>query len=87
MTIKKRHDTKQKCPICYNLVIKPNVWVKYHIRYSDPISQTGEITIIACKFCNFTEFCLRNSIITKHKSVLSRIDKVIAFHKRFGIKL
>jgi len=75
---------KDKCPICYKKVAGKNGWCKYHITYKP------EKTILACKFCNFTEFILRNSIKREFGGgVLTpwRVDRVVAYHAKFGVKL
>jgi len=71
------------CPICKQFIRKNNFWVKYHIRYNP------EICIVACKYCNFTEFLLRNpSKIDRPRCATPwRVDKVIAYHQKFGIEL
>ncbi len=71
-----------KCPICNQRIKKPNCWVNYHIRYKKPL------IILACKYCNLTEFLIRNEIIKKTKNINNyRIKKVINFQKKFNIKL
>lgn len=78
----------QKCPICRRKVVKPNVWVIYHIRYSPPL------TLLACKYCNFVENCIRNGkpIPFNHRNPYrvnqrSRAEMVVAFHEKVGVKL
>lgn len=50
--------SKKVCPICGKEPAKRGGWVTYHISY-DP-----EITLDACKSCNFLEYLLRH-----HKSI------------------
>jgi len=78
--VKKELDSY--CPICLLKVKKPNNWVNYHIRYDPPL------VIKACKFCNFTEFALRNKLnVSYNKYTLKRIPYVVAYQKKFGIQL
>lgn len=69
------------CPICKNKILGKNVWVMYHIRYNPPL------VILACKFCNFTEFCLRNGIKGTNALTIKRVNKVINYQKKFNIKI
>jgi len=74
---------KKKCPICDFAPSQKNPLVRYHVSY-DP-----EITILACKYCNFTEFLLRNKIdISKFEFIgEQRTKAVIAYHKKYNIDL
>jgi len=79
----KKGDT---CPICLRKVIKPNAWVKFHIKYSP------ELTVLACKYCNFVEFALRTGkpipFVRENpynKFRLTRALRVIQFMGRFDI--
>lgn len=69
---------KTRCPICMLTIRKVlgNRLVEYHIRYEKPI------VILACKFCNYVEFQLRNKIEPRDTY---REKMVRAFHKKFGI--
>jgi len=87
---KKNLTKKEICPICNTKVRKPNEFVKYHLRYSP------ELTIMACKYCNFTEYALRNNkplppcgYAVKYKAYdqLTRASKIIRFHNKLGLKL
>jgi len=71
---------KNKCPICRYFIVAPNVWVRYHVSY-DP-----QIVIMACKYCNYVENCLRNNKPVS-LSQYGRIEKVINYHKKLGFKL
>jgi len=69
------------CPICRYGISGRNQWVKYHISYRP------ELTILACKFCNFTEWSIRNEISIPFGAVDSRKNKVIAFQAKMGYAL
>ena len=70
------------CPICKKKVQKPNTWVVYHVRYDPPI------TIIACKFCNFAEWALRNDVDIRYNRFTNmRVPYVINLQKKFNINL
>lgn len=89
-----------RCPICNFFITSPNCWVKYHVRYpkikgtasyalSLPLRSynkkwTGEIAILACKYCNYTEYCLRNNKQGGSK-VYSRFAKVLKYQAKFGV--
>jgi len=106
----KSKDTRPRCPICGVLFTKKNPPVNYHLRYpiekysanwvyKKPYNSgkewTGELAIIACKFCNFTEYALRNNkplprcaVASRYpQDTLSRADKVIKFHYKLGLKI
>jgi len=73
---------KGVCPICHKKVIRPNSWVRYHVRYN-PV-----IEIYACKFCNFAEWALRKNIpLNYNKWTASRVPFVLAYQKRFNQNL
>jgi len=77
-------NKKSKCPICHKVPTKPNGWVKYHITYKPPK------VILACKYCNYIEWGLRTSHdLSYHRFAYTpyRVMCVIAFQKRFGVKL
>jgi len=80
MKIKRvKNDT---CPICRKPIKGDNTWVRYHIRYEP------ELVILACKYCNFVEYSLRNNIPIPPQAInMHRINKVIALHSRFGVQL
>lgn len=78
------------CPICRSKITKINPMVKYHVRYEPPL------VIFACKFCNFTEYALRNNlnlpfcafVRNRYKdNAKSRAEKVIAFHEKIGVPI
>jgi len=70
------------CPICYKKIIPPNILLEYHIRYTPPL------IIMACKWCNFAEYGLRNNLnLSYNKETVKRIPHVIKFQAKFGIKL
>jgi hypothetical protein len=73
---------KPYCPICKKPVIGKNSWIKYHISYKP------EMTIMACKFCNYTEWLLRNNLSMKyHLECIARSKDVILYQNKFGIKI
>jgi len=82
---------KNTCPICSARVTKKNPLVVYHIRYSPPL------VILACKYCNYTEWALRKksyplpacSIKTNPYKMQSipRAKKVILYHHKLGLKI
>lgn len=63
----------EKCVICGLKIVPPNAWVKYHVRYDPPIC------VLACKYCNYTEFCLRNGRFLS-KETRKRYNKVLEYH-------
>lgn len=74
------------CPICTRKIVKPNVWVRFHVKYFP------EIVILACKYCNLIENCLRNgkpipflkrNDFTPNR--LSRAEKVVQYMGKFNI--
>lgn len=65
----------QKCPICLQKIKKPNVWVRYHIRYSPPL------VVLACRYCNGTERALRRRQPLK-PAYARRAQKVLEFHQK-----
>lgn len=70
------------CIICRKSIVKPNVWVRFHIRY-----KPKEICIIACKYCNFAEFALRTSNFDGvGRQTKKRIPLVIKFFRKFDIQ-
>lgn len=72
------HKIDGICPICQFKIKSPkNVWVKYHISYKP------ELTILACRYCNWTEYNLRNNIKipTTH---FRRTEKLLKFHNKIG---
>jgi len=77
---KKAKTQKSRCPICLLGVFSPNTWVKYHIRYDPPI------VIMACKYCNYVEWAMRNghSLPARHEY---RSRQIVALHQRMGVKL
>jgi len=73
---------KEICPICHKKVTPPNSWVRFHVRYN-PV-----IEIMACKFCNFAEYCLRKNLKLGYNGfTASRMPLVIAYQKKFDITL
>lgn len=70
------------CPICFNKTTKKNPLVIYHIKYKPPL------VILACKYCNYTEFLIRNNIKIISKNInKKRIFKVINYQKKFNINI
>lgn len=81
---------KNLCPICGCSITKKNPLVVYHIRYHPPL------VILACKYCNYTEYSLRKSyplprcaIYTNRYKINSvpRAKKVILYHDKLGLKI
>jgi len=77
-------NTKNKisqdiCVICGLKISPPNYLVAYHIRY-----KPTPLVILACKYCNWTEYCLRNEE-KGGKEVLRRFRQVIRYQSKFGI--
>lgn len=71
-----------KCVICFRRVYKPNILLKYHIRYNPPL------IIIACKYCNYAEKALRTGYLERCGfQTRTRFYRVSLFHKRFKISL
>jgi len=58
-TIKIRRKKGDICPVCQKIMWGKNYWVIYHIRYSPPI------VILACRYCNYTEWAVRNDKINR----------------------
>jgi len=81
MYIKERDKTEEKpCPICFRKITGENCWVKYHVSYKP------EITILACKFCNYVENKLRHNERVSTR-LFSRVKAVILFHNKLGFKI
>ena len=75
------------CPICTRLILYPNVWVRFHVKYNP------EMVVLACRYCNYVEKCLRCelptpfSIRSGHRPWRkSRTECVVDFMERFGVK-
>lgn len=71
---------KDFCPICGYKIVAPNVWVTYHIRYNPPL------TILACKYCNYTEFLLRNEFKLTRRTKY-RAYKILKYHEKLGFPI
>jgi len=68
------------CPICQQPIRSPNFWVKYHISYNP------ELIILACRYCNYTEWCLRNNKIDRPRCANpNRINQVLQLKYKFDI--
>jgi len=82
-TLKIKKTKKDVCPICKKQLSAKNRWVKYHVSYKP------EIMILACKWCNFTEWVLRNNIKNRNYGVLTphRVQSVIDYQEKFGVQL
>jgi endogenous inhibitor of DNA gyrase (YacG/DUF329 family) len=75
-----------KCPICSRKIVRPNSWVRFHIKYQP------EMVILACKYCNLIEkdmrcgtpvhFLKRNPY---RPNRLSRAELVISYMQKFGV--
>jgi len=66
------------CPICEMPVKYPNRLVRYHVRYERPI------VILACMYCNYTEYLLRTGQDIRD---CSRAIAVSTYMLKYGIKL
>jgi len=87
----KYQGLENTCPICGVKITKVNPLVRYHLRYKPPL------VILACKFCNFTEFALRNdlklpkcaygSFFYPQKDTRTRAAKVLLFHNKLGLQI
>lgn len=77
MTIKT--EKNDVCPICHYQIISPNCWVRYHISYKP------EMVILSCKYCNMSEYFLRNNIKRDTPKFNSRWRSVLLFQKKFGV--
>ena len=94
-----------KCPICFVDIVRPNCWVKYHIRYgelavrctkiekwqktglkAEPYMK-GEIIVLACKYCNWTERQIRTGQIVYGRETYRRLYAVREYHAKFGLEL
>lgn len=69
------------CPICRKKILSPNCWVIYHINYEP------QKTILACKYCNYTEYCLRNSLQGGRALSKIRVQRVINFQNKFNVTI
>lgn len=74
------------CPICRRQIISPNMWVRYHIKY------TPEMVILACKYCNLIEKQLRNGEPVAFSrrnefspNKLTRAERVIEYMKIYEV--
>jgi len=68
-----------KCPICDYKILAPNCWVRFHVKYDPPI------VILACKYCNYVEYCRRNGY--KYPMNYGRNSKLISYMSKFSIDL
>lgn len=66
----------EQCVICLQKIRKPNVLLRFHVRYDPPI------VILACKYCNFVEWQLRHY---KRVFDLKREYAVCNYLAKFGI--
>lgn len=69
---RKKGDT---CPICLCRVGPSNPWVKYHVSYRP------RIEILACKYCNWVENCMRTGKRIKARHSV-RAHKIHYFTKK-----
>jgi len=69
---------RPKCTICRFPVHLPNRLVRYHIKYDPPL------VILACSYCNYVEFSLRNHLDVKDPN---RAVCVRRYMLKFGVKL
>jgi len=81
LKIRKQKKEKERCPICLFKIVSPNVWVQYHISYKPPL------VVLACKYCNFCEYNIRNGLDRTKSMTFLRIQRVISFSKKFGVNL
>jgi len=55
-----------------------NYWVVYHIRYNPPL------VIVACRYCNYTEWAIRNDKIDRmNRASPERIYAVKNFQYKY----
>jgi len=70
------------CPLCAMPMRNGNYLVRYHVRYSPPIE------ILACRFCNYTEYVLRTGKVDRVRCATdTRIFAIKSFHFKFGVIL
>ena len=68
------------CPVCQYKIRGHNYWVKYHVSY------TPNLEILACRFCNYTEWAMRNGKVTRLKCATpARIYGILQIQKKFEI--
>jgi len=68
------------CPICEMELKKPNYWVRYHVSYEP------NLVILACRYCNYTEWALRNKVVVRLRCATpNRIYRVLNLHRKFDI--
>lgn len=79
--MKIKTQKRDRCPICSRQIVRPNCWVRYHVRYG-----AKPIEILACRYCNFAEYALRTGNPVGG-ATFGRLSSVIAFQKKFGIVL
>jgi len=80
--IRTEKKTYVKCPICGFAPSKRNPMVTYHISYNP------ELVVMACKYCNFTEFLLRNKIERDYNFLnQKRTNAVKKYQEKFGQKI
>jgi len=78
--IRKKGDV---CPICGHEMFGKNYWVKYHVRYGEK-----PIIILGCRFCNYTEWLLRNGGVDRVRCATpTRVFAIKSFHYKFGVIL
>ncbi len=58
------------CPICEMVIKNENYWQPYHISY------VPELVILACKYCNFLEWAIRED-----KEVLNELNESMQTRK------
>jgi len=78
-TERKSRKKRGKCPICLVPPRRPNRFVRYHVRYGK-----RPIVILACKFCNYVEYQLRNGLDIVDTS---RAYAVSSYMLQFGIRI
>jgi len=80
-------ETGDICPICYRMITGNNCWVRFHVKYKP------EMVVLACKYCNFIELCLRLRLpvpFSKRSPYnplrKSRAERVVDYMARFGVE-
>jgi len=71
------------CPVCEIQMWRKNYFVPYHVRYGE-----RPIVILACRFCNYTEYVLRTGKVDRVRCATpTRVFAVKTFQAKFGVIL
>lgn len=74
-----KREKQDKCPICQIGLYGQNFWVRFHIRYEPPL------VILACRFCNYTEWAIRNDKFVRGINTQKRVNAVLRYMSKFEI--